>query len=260
MTPEQIAPCPFCGGEAVWREDDGRFNIPFGLIVDHADDCWFSPKAKIFEKEDHIAAWNRRLVREDVRPCVTQDNHKEAFETSYGVSVNTSEGARSDLITGFARNYASQGADGRQALKSATEIAFEVGQAAYDKAGGASPELKEIVRLYRDSAKPETAEPVAWMYEYTRKHVGQTKPGAVEFTKRRTEHKLAPYWTETPLYTHPNQTEVVEALEKAAMILARFTKVLNEHSSPLAQFEIDDAEDVATNLQTLLASLKGSRP
>ncbi len=56
---EELKPCPFCGGEARWVEDHGRFDEPFGLVVDHAEDC-FLGNHMMAEWDHIIAAWNHR--------------------------------------------------------------------------------------------------------------------------------------------------------------------------------------------------------
>jgi phage/plasmid primase-like uncharacterized protein len=57
---DEMLPCPFCGGEAKWREDDGSIGIPFGLVVDHHRGC--SLVEPNFAKAKTIAAWNTRAI------------------------------------------------------------------------------------------------------------------------------------------------------------------------------------------------------
>lgn len=61
--------------------------------------------------------------------------------------------------------------------------------------------------------KPETSDPVAWML----KCPGEIDELAWNSEPRLTQADMDYGWTETPLYTHPPQTEVVEALEKVAI-------------------------------------------
>ena len=51
--------CPFCGGEARWVEDTGEFDVPFGLVTEHARDCFMGPTI-MNEWPTIIAAWNTR--------------------------------------------------------------------------------------------------------------------------------------------------------------------------------------------------------
>lgn len=53
-----LEPCPFCGGEAEWRDDHGVCDVPFGLVVAHEKHCFLNHIA--FEEADIIAAWNTR--------------------------------------------------------------------------------------------------------------------------------------------------------------------------------------------------------
>lgn len=53
-----LEPCPFCGGEAEWRDDPGVCDVPFGLVVAHKDHCFLNHIA--FEEADIISAWNTR--------------------------------------------------------------------------------------------------------------------------------------------------------------------------------------------------------
>lgn len=63
---ETLNPCPFCGGEAILNECPhcGELNIE----VSHADDCWVLEyegycDIAASEREQYIAAWNRRAER-----------------------------------------------------------------------------------------------------------------------------------------------------------------------------------------------------
>lgn len=57
---QALLPCPFCSGEAVWREfDDAKPYDPFGLVVDHHPTCMFRlPDGR----EAWITAWNTRAA------------------------------------------------------------------------------------------------------------------------------------------------------------------------------------------------------
>lgn len=55
---DDLKPCPFCGGEAVWREDPGVCGVLFGLVVRHTDHCHLTLYAT--DKAKAIAAWNTR--------------------------------------------------------------------------------------------------------------------------------------------------------------------------------------------------------
>lgn len=56
--PKPLPACPFCGGEAVWRDDDGSLGA-FGLIVDHDEECFLG---KAWAYEAVIPAWSRRAA------------------------------------------------------------------------------------------------------------------------------------------------------------------------------------------------------
>ena len=58
---EALEPCPFCGGEAEWREFDERHPYDaFGLLVNHAIDCFLN----FPQSDDAIrVAWNRRTPK-----------------------------------------------------------------------------------------------------------------------------------------------------------------------------------------------------
>lgn len=58
-----LKPCPFCGGEARWVEDTGEFDVPFGLVVDHAEDCFMRP-SMMANWVTIISSWNRRHLLE----------------------------------------------------------------------------------------------------------------------------------------------------------------------------------------------------
>lgn len=66
-----LEPCPFCGGEAEWRDDPGVCDVPFGLVVAHKDHCFLNHIA--FEEADIISAWNTRApdprITELEQPC-----------------------------------------------------------------------------------------------------------------------------------------------------------------------------------------------
>lgn len=56
---EELKPCPFCHAEAKWRPvEDGVFNVPFGVVAIHTDECWFNSFSAAFE--DLPAIWNTR--------------------------------------------------------------------------------------------------------------------------------------------------------------------------------------------------------
>lgn len=54
----ELKSCPFCGGEAEWRDDPGVCDVPFGLVVAHAKYCFLNHIA--IEEAAIIAAWNTR--------------------------------------------------------------------------------------------------------------------------------------------------------------------------------------------------------
>lgn len=57
LATQALKPCPFCGGQAEWREDDGRCGVPFGLVVDHQPTCFLRLP---LDEGEMIAAWNDR--------------------------------------------------------------------------------------------------------------------------------------------------------------------------------------------------------
>lgn len=70
MTDETtLKPCPFCGGEAHYREWNGD---ECDIEVDHRDDCWMIEyegftDIRINEREKLIDAWNRRYMEDDLK-------------------------------------------------------------------------------------------------------------------------------------------------------------------------------------------------
>lgn len=56
---QALEPCPFCGGEAEWRDDPGVCGLPFGLVVDHAPSCFLGIP---MSEEAMVAAWNTRTA------------------------------------------------------------------------------------------------------------------------------------------------------------------------------------------------------
>jgi len=54
-----LLPCPFCGGEAEWKDDPGICGVPFGLVVDHKPDCFL---AFPLSEGAQLSAWNTRLT------------------------------------------------------------------------------------------------------------------------------------------------------------------------------------------------------
>lgn len=63
VTVTPLSPCPFCGAKARWVEDHGRFDEPFGLVVDHTEDCFLGNRM-MAEWENIITAWNTRIAAE----------------------------------------------------------------------------------------------------------------------------------------------------------------------------------------------------
>lgn len=56
---QELLPCPFCGGEAEWRDDPGICSVPFGLIVSHNKGC-FLLGVECGQRETILAAWRTR--------------------------------------------------------------------------------------------------------------------------------------------------------------------------------------------------------
>ena len=93
---------------------------------------------------------------------------------------------------------------------------------------------------------PVSDTPFAWAYQYTQKHPGQTKPGAMDIKRDRHKGPIASGWTETPLYTHPPATDVAALVE----VLRHVTECLVVEMGNLAnEDETDDAD-----LQGILGS------
>ncbi|MEN6548928.1 MAG: hypothetical protein ABFE07_23025 [Armatimonadia bacterium] len=94
---EEVLPCPFCGGKAVWREYDERYpSDAYGLIVDHAQDCFLS-----FHRSFDIGrkAWGERatLSRVPVAAWPGEDelrelrqalvNHNDVLRSAHAVAA-----------------------------------------------------------------------------------------------------------------------------------------------------------------------------
>lgn len=142
----------------------------------------------------------------------------------------------------------------------------------------------------RQAPKPETSEPVAWML----KCPGEIDELAWNSEPRLTQADMDYGWTETPLYTHPQQTEVVEAFayfaasdtacylypgedqqaqraafcagaEHAGESSARIEVVdvlrwIDEHGADQDMSHVNFRVGAASRAQCALAALKGSRP
>ena len=71
-TPEAVAlkPCPFCQGAALWRKwNPEQPTAPFGLVVDHTDDCFLSLPGPC-QRSVVSSAWNTRPDADIVRQLV----------------------------------------------------------------------------------------------------------------------------------------------------------------------------------------------
>lgn len=53
--------CPFCGATAQWVEDNGGFDRPFGLVVEHSEACFMTGRM-MSDWDTIIAAWNTRAT------------------------------------------------------------------------------------------------------------------------------------------------------------------------------------------------------
>lgn len=173
----------------------------------------------------------RRLVREDVRPCVTQDNHKEAFETSDGISLNTKPETAEPVAQVQRRLFPVLGTKG--AAKVDWQFVNDHAGQAYDNHYQTIERLAERGGLSWDE--------LAAIIEGRKWHKMNITE-AVE-TVRRAEAKYL-----SALYTHPAQSEAVEALETAIRNHA------DTHGPSGPQWNISSILDV------IRAALKGSRP
>ena len=173
----------------------------------------------------------RRLVLEDVRPCVTQDNHKEAFETSDGISLNTKPETAEPVAQVQRRLFPVLGTKG--AAKVDWQFVNDHAGQAYDNHYQTIERLAERGGLSWDE--------LAAIIEGRKWHKMNITE-AVE-TVRRAEAKYL-----SALYTHPAQSEAVEALETAIRNHA------DTHGPSGPQWNISSILDV------IRAALKGSRP
>ena len=57
--PTQLKPCPFCRGEAKWLDYENRVDGRWGLVVNHAEDCWLNLPTD-WSDDEAIAAWDTR--------------------------------------------------------------------------------------------------------------------------------------------------------------------------------------------------------
>lgn len=89
---ETLAECPFCGADAVWREDDpAKPSAVFGLVVDHSSECFLRWSSSVRDDQSIRAAWNRRaaLTRRaggDAIPAGDGQDRKFAFRNGQFVN------------------------------------------------------------------------------------------------------------------------------------------------------------------------------
>jgi hypothetical protein len=166
-----------------------------------------------------------------VRPCVTQDNHKEAFETSDGISLNTKPETAEPVAQVQRRLFPVLGTKG--AAKVDWQFVNDHAGQAYDNHYQTIERLAERGGLSWDE--------LAAIIEGRKWHKMNITE-AVE-TVRRAEAKYL-----SALYTHPAQSEAVEALETAIRNHA------DTHGPSGPQWNISSILDV------IRAALKGSRP
>jgi hypothetical protein len=188
----------------------------------------------------------RHLVREDVRPCVTQDNHKEAFETSDGISLNTKPETAEPVAQVQRRLFPVLGTKG--AAKVDWQFVNDHAGQAYDNHYQTIERLAERGGLSWDE--------LAAIIEGRKWHKMNITE-AVE-TVRRAEAKYL-----SALYTHPAQTEVVEALEKADAAIREMFRYYDggetrgSYDGKPERAQLRKAGYATTKA---LAALKGSRP
>lgn len=92
QTPDAVRaapkPCPFCGAQAKWVEDNGEFDRPFGLVAEHADSCFLS-FAVMRDWKAIVAAWNTRATPApavDAVP-VDQPSRADAIGTALRIGI-----------------------------------------------------------------------------------------------------------------------------------------------------------------------------
>ena len=207
-----------------------------------------------------VIAIRARLVREDVRPDKAKYNCSECNDT--GKVWDRVDGDITCPGCGYPQspNYKSQGAGGRQA-PNVPHVVYDQKMPPYhyqNPYGGPSGSVS-----VPSAPKPETAEPVAWLL----KCPGEFDELAWDSESRLTQADSDYGWTETPLYTHPAQSEVVEALKPFAVEAENYDfgdgsgpdlKGSPDHSS------LNEVNDLLVGhlrkAREVYNALKGSRP
>jgi len=58
---QALKPCPFCQAKATWRPMTEELEIPFGVLVDHAEGCWLNYEKTLQSSFDDLPErWNTR--------------------------------------------------------------------------------------------------------------------------------------------------------------------------------------------------------
>lgn len=100
----------------------------------------------------------------------------------------------------------------------------------------------DLAEKLKVETTPVSDTPFAWAYQYTQKHPGQTKPGAMDIKRDRHKGPIASGWTETPLYIHPPATNVAALVDENERLRQALEDVANPMSMIQRQAEAEGSQ------------------